>query len=288
MLFRDSLEQNADQVSERRSADRIPRASCFKSRFDLALDPSESPRRSSPEKISNRFLHRQPGPITEIDLLTVIRNHFGTANLLCDAREHFFRQVHQVGVIAVRLIELEHREFGIVPRRNPLIPEMRFRSYTRFSPPTISRFRYSSGAIRRYSVHIQRIVMRLERLRQGAAGDGMQNRRFDFKISALVQKPPQFANDQTPLHENIANFAIHDKIHIALPVPDLDILKSVPFLGQRKKAFREKHEFGCKDSQFAGTRAEQRSFDADEVADIEQLVELEVSFRKLILLRVGL
>ena len=130
--------------------------------------------------------------------------------------------------------------------------------------------------------------MRLEWLRQRAARDRMQNRRFDFEISAFVQKPPQFANDQASLHENIADFAIDDQIDVSLPVPNLDILQAVPFFRQRKKALREKHEFGRQYRQFAGPRAEQRSFDADEVADIEQLVQLEVAFRKLILLCVYL
>src|SRR5439155_17116541 len=136
--------------------------------------------------------------------------------------------------------------------------------------------------------HVERIVVRLEWLRQCATGDGMQDRRFDFKVPSLVQEAPQFADDQAPLHKNVANFTVDDEVNIAAAITNLDIGQSVPLLGQRQKAFRKKCEFVRQHSEFAGTRAEQCSFHADEIANIKQLVELEVAFRKLIHFRVGL
>ena len=62
----------------------------------------------------------------------------------------------------------------------------------------------------------------------------------------------------------------------------------MPFLRQGKKTLGQKHQLARQHRQFAGARAEQRAFDADEVADVEQLVQLEVAFGKLILLRVDL
>ena len=50
-------------------------------------------------------------------------------------------------------------------------------------PPTISRLRCSSRAIRRNSGDVERVVMRDERPGRGAAGDGVQHGRFDFEVS---------------------------------------------------------------------------------------------------------
>src|SRR5215813_193382 len=62
----------------------------------------------------------------------------------------------------------------------------------------------------------------------------------------------------------------------------------MPFLGQRQKAFRQESQFVSEHREFACTRAKQRTFDTDDVADIEKLVQLEVAIRKLVFLRVDL
>ena len=59
--------------------------------------------------------------------------------------------VHHVVVVGVGLVELQHRELGVVRAVDALVAEVRPISKTRSKPPTISRLRYSSSAMRRYS-----------------------------------------------------------------------------------------------------------------------------------------
>src|SRR5207248_2133823 len=61
-----------------------------------------------------------------------------------------------------------------------------------------------------------------------------------------------------------------------------------PLFRQRQKAFRKKGHLGCQDRQLARACPEQSSLDANEIADIEQLVQLEISLRQLILFRINL
>ena len=63
--------------------------------------------------------------------------------------EQHFGQVHQIPVVGVCLIELEHRELGVVRVESPSLRKLRLISNTRSKPPTTRRFRYSSGATRR-------------------------------------------------------------------------------------------------------------------------------------------
>src|SRR6266850_2363039 len=130
--------------------------------------------------------------------------------------------------------------------------------------------------------------MRLKRLRERAAGNGMENWCFDFEIFTIVEKPSQFANDYAAFDENVAHFAIHDKVDITLPVADFNILQPMPFLRQRQETLRKKCQFAGKDGQFPRLCPEQRPFSSNEVANIEQFVHLKIAFRELILLGIDL
>jgi hypothetical protein len=56
--------------------------------------------------------------------------------------EHGLGELHEIGVVGVRLVELERRELGVVLRReSPSFRKLRLISYTRSKPPTTSRFR---------------------------------------------------------------------------------------------------------------------------------------------------
>ena len=100
----------------------------------------------------------------------------------------------------------------------------------------------------------------------------MQNRGFDFEVSPLVQKLPQFPDDEASFHKNVTHLAIHDQIDISLTVSDFDVFQAVPLLREWKKALRQKCHFGCQDGQLSRARAKQRAFNANQIANIEQLV----------------
>src|SRR5262245_28800673 len=136
--------------------------------------------------------------------------------------------------------------------------------------------------------HVESVVMRPERLRQGAARDRMKHRRLNFKISVFIEKTPDLADDQAPLHKNVADLRIDDQIDVPPPIPDFDVRQAMPLLRQRKKALREKRQTFCQDRQFAGPRAKERPFRTDKVADVQKLVQLKIALRQLILLRVNL
>src|SRR5678816_2703425 len=95
-------------------------------------------------------------------------------------------------------------------------------------------------------------------------------------------------SDQAPLDEDVTNLGIHHQIDIAAAVSDLNIGEAMPFLGQWEEALGKKRHLLRKYGQFAGARSEQVSVNADEVANVEQLVKLEITFGKLVFLRIDL
>src|SRR5205823_9170613 len=104
----------------------------------------------------------------------------------------------------------------------------------------------------------------------------------------LIQESPLLADNEASLHKHVAHFANHDKVDVALAVSDLDVFQAVPLLRQRQKTFREENQLVCHHRQFARARAEQGSFNANEVTDIEQLVQLKITVGKLVFFRVNL
>src|SRR2546427_6067750 len=124
--------------------------------------------------------------------------------------------------------------------------------------------------------------MRFERLRQRASGNRMQNRGLDFQVIPVVEELSQFANDDAALDEHVPYFAIHDQIDVPLAVPDLDIFQAVPLFRKRQIRLGKEHQLARKNRQFSGLRSKQCAFDSDEVANIDQLVKVEIAFRKLV------
>ena len=119
-------------------------------------------------------------------------------------------------------------------------------------PPTISRFRYSSGAMRRYSVHVERVVVRHERPRQRAAGDRLHHRRLDFEEPARVQEPADRGDDPAADLEHAPRVGIDDEVEVALAIARLDVGQAVPLLGQRQQALGEEVQPRRPDRQLVG------------------------------------
>ena len=86
---------------------------------------------------------------------------------------------------------------------------------------------------------------------------------------------PHRLHQLAALQKNFAHLGIHHQIDVALPVAQFDVGEAVPLLGQRQQVFAEERDLLYVDGEFAGAGAKQISADADVVAEVEQLVELE-------------
>ena len=73
----------------------------------------------------DRLGHRQPVERpAEVDGLALVGDRRGAEHALRDLAEQRLGEVHQVAVVPVRLVELEHRELGVVPRRDAFVAEV--------------------------------------------------------------------------------------------------------------------------------------------------------------------
>ena len=84
------------------------------------------------------------------------------------------------------------------------------------------------------------------------------------------------ADDQAASDERIAHLGVDDEVDVALAEARLDVLEPVPFLRQRQQVLRKVTDFSGRDGQLVGAGPEKVAFRTDDVAQVEQLEELEV------------
>ena len=93
-------------------------------------------------------------------------------------------QRHQVAVVGVAPVELEHRELGVVLRRDPLVPEVTVDLEHSFDAADGQPLEVELGRDAQVERHVERVVMRRERPGQRAAGNRLHHRRLDLEEAA--------------------------------------------------------------------------------------------------------
>src|SRR6476619_4054479 len=130
--------------------------------------------------------------------------------------------------------------------------------------------------------------MRHERTRKSAARNRLHHRRLDFEKAASNQKLANCRDDAATDFEDLTCIRVDDQIEITLAVADLDVLQSVPFFRQRQQALGQELEPLRIHGQLVRLCAEQRAVNADPVAQIEKLENVEVALGKRVLTDVRL
>ena len=191
------------------------------------------------------------------------------AERLGELGEQRLRQLHEVGVVGVRLVKLEHRELGVVLGRDPLVPEIAVDLVHALEPADDEPLEVELRRDPEVQVHVERVVVRLERPRNGAARDRLHHRCLDLQEAARVEEPPERRDEPRAEQEDRADVGVHDEVHVTLPIAGLHVLEAVPLLGQRPQRLREEAPRLDVDRELAGARAEHLARDADEVAQVE-------------------
>ena len=198
-------------------------------------------------------------------------------------RQQLLGERHQPLVVHVRPVELEHRELGIVLRRDALITEVTIDLEDPFDAADGEPLQVELRRDAQVELHVERVVMRHERPRQRAAGDLLHHRRLDFEEAVRLQELPDRRHRGRANLEHPAHVGIDDQIEIALAVADLDVLQAVPLLRQRQEALGEELQRRRPDRQLVRLGAKQVAADADLIAEVEQLRQLIVALAERVL-----
>ncbi len=207
----------------------------------------------------------------EIERLALVLHLAGAADHVRDALEHPLDHVHQVAVVRVGLVQLQHREFRVVPRRQPFVAEVAVDLVHAFEPADDEPLQVQLGRDAQVHVDVERVVVRDERLRDRAARNHLQHRRLDFHEVERVEEAAQVLHDARARAEHLAALVADDQVDVALAVALLDIGQAVPLVRQRPQRLDQQPQLLDLDRELAGARLEQRAFGADDVADVPAL-----------------
>ncbi len=104
---------------------------------------------------------------------------------------------------------------------------------------------------------------------------GLHHRGFDFEIAAVVEEVAHGAEHLGALDEDVAAVEVHEEVDIALAVAELDVGQAVVLLRQGKHGLGEEGDAFRRGRLARRAGAEEIAGDADVVAEVEQLVEVE-------------
>ncbi len=193
-----------------------------------------------------------------------IDRHRGVA----DQRLH---QIHRVLVVRVGLVELQHREFGIVPGRQTLVAEIAVDLVHAFEAADDEALQVQLRRDAQIQIAIQRVVVRDERPRRRAAGDRLQHRRLDFDEAERIEELADEAHRAAALLEHALHVGVDDQVDVALAVADLGVGQACPLLRQWAQTFHQQFDAADAQRQLAGLGAHHGADGADDVADVPGL-----------------
>ena len=109
--------------------------------------------------------------------------------------EHVLDERHHAAVIAVGLIDFEHRELRVVLPRNTFVAENSANLEHAVVAAHKQTFEPQLRRDAQEKVHAESVVVGLERPRRRAARRAFQHRRFHFDELLRFEKPPDVRHD---------------------------------------------------------------------------------------------
>ena len=174
-------------------------------------------------------------------------------------------------VVPVGLVELDHRELGVVARADPLVPEVAVDLEDLLQPAHGEALEVELRRDAQEHVHVERVVVRRERLGRRAPGNGMQHGRLDLEVAARHEELADRLHQPRALDEGVARLRVHDEVDVAVAVARLHVREPVELVRQRPQRLRQQPDRAHLDRELARLRAEERPLGADDVAQVPVL-----------------
>ncbi len=166
--------------------------------------------------------------------------HGGAVYLQSHLGDELLGQLHQVMVVGVGLVELEHGELGIVLGGDAFVAKVAVDLVNAVETADHQALEVELGRDAQVQRKVQRIMVGAEGPGGGASGDGLHHRGLHLDIPALIEKAPDRLQHLGALDEDLTHIGVHEEIDIALPVAELHVGQAVILLRQGQHRLGEK------------------------------------------------
>ena len=235
----------------------------------------------------NGIQKRHPGPRwCKVDRLPLVHDLCRACHGLGHGGEQLFREGHDVRVVCVGLIDLQHGEFGVVGAVDPFVAEIPAELVHPLQPAHDQALEIQLVRYPQIQAHVQRVVVCDKRSRRGPAVKRLQHRCVHLQKAAVIQETPYSLHHGRPLAKGLLDIGIESQVQVPLSVPEFLVAEgivhqqlAVPgfFLGHRQGSHGLGQEFEALhlNRLLAGPGEKDRPVHAHEVTDVQQLPHLE-------------
>ena len=187
---------------------------------------------------------------------------------------HPLDQDHEIRAVGIGLVQLEHRELGVVLRGQPLVPEIAVDLVHALEAADDEPLEVQLRRDAQVHVLPERVVVRDEGPRDRAARDRLHHRGLDLEEAEGVEEVAQEPHHARAHAERLARGVVDDQVDVALPIARLGVREAVPLVGQRtQRLHQQAHRFRAH-RELAGARAHEHALGADDVAHVPALERL--------------
>ena len=212
-----------------------------------------------------------PERLAQIVVTALVHHLRGAVDGIGHGAQCLLDPVHEVVIVTIGEIQLEHGELGVVAGGQPFVAEVAVDFVDALEAADDEALQIQLRRDPQVHVHIERIVMRDEGLGRGAAGNRLHHGRLDFEEVERIQVTAQEADDPGAGHEDIAARFVDNEVNIALPIARLGVGQAVPLVRQRPQRLHQQAQAVDAHRQLVGLGAKQHPAGADDVADIPAL-----------------
>ena len=176
---------------------------------------------------------RRAGPRRgEIDLPAAVADDGRAGHLPCQVRDQLLGQLHHVAVVGVGLVQLEHRELGVVAGRQALVAEHPSELEHALEPADHQPLQVQLGGDAQVEVEVEGVVVGGERPGQRPAGDGMQQRGLDLDEAAVLEEPAGLRHDAAAGLEHPHAVVVGPQVRVALAVAEVGVGDALPLVAE--------------------------------------------------------
>ena len=175
--------------------------------------------------------------------------------------------------VAVRPVDLHHRELGVVVGVHRLVPEVPGDLEDLLESPDHEPFQVELGSDPEEEFLVEEVVVGGERAGVCPAVDRLEDGGLELEEPVVVEVPADEGDDPAPVPEGLPALLVHDQVHVPLAVALLDVGEPVELLRQGADRLAEEGEGVHPDGDLAQFCPEHVAGHPDDVPPLDELVE---------------
>src|SRR5207237_8586640 len=187
--------------------------------------------------------HREAPPRrSQVDPPPPLLEREPSADRLGTRDDEVLGDAHDRLVVAVSLIEFQHRELGVVVPIDPLVAEVPSDLVHALEPADEQSLEVELERDAKLEIDVENVVMGGEWLRERSAGDSLEHRRLHLDEAACVELGPKGPQGRGSSDRESGRLGVGRQLKVAPALLEVRVPETVPLLRERADGLAEHRE----------------------------------------------